>query len=238
MRTLGVIPARGGSKGLPGKNLRQVHGRPLIAYTVAAARSARTLERVIVSTDHADIAQAARAYGAEVPFLRPRELAGDDTPTLPVLQHAVEEMDRLGYRCEVIVTLQPTSPLRTADDIDRAVALLADGGCDSVVSLVESPAHPSRMRLLDDGLVRPLMGPEFVLERRQDSPPVYAENGAIYVTRRDVLMERGVILGPKTKPLIMPRERSLDIDDEIDLALLELMIARMSRDQERGAHPC
>ncbi len=219
MKVLGVVTARGGSKGLPGKNLRLVAGRPLLAYTLAAASRARLLDRVIVSTDDPQIASEARRLGAEVPFMRPIELAGDGTPTLPVLQHAVRELERQGYTCDAVATLQPTSPLRLADDIDAAVALLLDTECRSVVSLVEAPCHPSRMRVVDGTLVRPLTGDAFALRLRQDFPHVFAENGAIYVTRHDVLMRDGAILAAPARALIMPRERSIDIDDELDLSI-------------------
>lgn len=214
---IGIVTARGGSKGVPGKNLRLLAGQPLIAHTIRAAKAATTLGRVVVSTDDAEIARVAQAYGAEVPFLRPAELAQDVTPTLPVLQHAVRVLEQAGGRCDVIVTLQPTAPLRLARDIDEAVRLLEAANADAVVSVREVSEHPSRMRRIQDGRLVTLDGTSrFLLNRRQDFEPVYIENGAIYVTRRRVLMEEGAILGKETRALIMPQSRSLDIDTERD----------------------
>lgn len=224
LRVLAVVPARGGSKGLPGKNVRPLAGRPLIAYTLAAARAARTLDRIVVSTDVEEIARVGREWGGEVPFMRPAALAEDATPTWPVLRHAVEEMDRRGYRCDVVVTLQPTSPLRLAEDIDAAVRMFVDDDCDSVVSVVESKAHPSRMRTIRDGWVHTFVSDQFELKQRQQFERLYLENGAIYATRLDVLLNKGCILGPATRAVIMPQERSVDIDDELDLRLAEMLI--------------
>ena len=151
MNILGVIPARGGSKGVPDKNLRQVCGKPLIAYTFEAARASRRLGRVVLSTDDPDIASAGRNAGIEVPFVRPADLAADDSPMLPVLQHAAREMTTRGYAPDVVVLLQPTSPLRRTDHIDAAIELLTASGADTVVSVVEVPHqfNPASVMRLD-----------------------------------------------------------------------------------------
>lgn len=224
MKVLGVVTARGGSKSLPRKNLRMLAGRPLLAYTLEAASRAQLLDRVVVSTDDPEIASEARRLGADLPFMRPEALAGDGTPTLPVLQHAVRELERQGYTCDAVATLQPTSPLRLAEDIDAALRLIAETGCRSVVSVVAAPCHPSRMRIVDGTLVRPLTGGSFELKSRQEFDHVYVENGAIYVTRHDILMREGAILASPARAIIMPRERSVDVDDELDLSLAELLI--------------
>ena len=153
MRVLGIITARGGSKGVPGKNLKLLAGKPLLAYTIEAARASLVLDRVILSTEDEAIAAAARELGCEVPFIRPAELSRDDTPHLPVIQHASAWMQNQGnYQSDVVMVLQPTSPLRTATDITNAIALLESSGADSVLSVTEVPAHnhPSRTLRLDD----------------------------------------------------------------------------------------
>jgi CMP-N,N'-diacetyllegionaminic acid synthase len=225
LQCIAIIPARGGSKGLPGKNIRLLGGKPLIAYTIEAALAAHSIQRTLVSTDSVDIAQVARQYGAEVPFLRPTELARDDTPTLPVMQHVIKQLEtQEGVNPEVIILLQATSPLRGAEDIDRAVIMLKQTQADSVVSLCAAEHHPAWIKRVEDGRVFPFLenAPEYT--RRQDLPPVYRFNGAIYVTRRRILLEENRILGRDTRALIMDAESSLDIDSLLDLKLAELVV--------------
>jgi len=224
-RIIAVIPARSGSKGLPGKNILLLAGKPLIAHTIEAARTAHSIQRVLVSTESPEIAQIARQYGAEVPFLRPPELALDETPTLPVLQHVLSQLQALeGCAPEVIVLLQPTSPLRVAADIDRAVIMLEQTQADSVVSLCVADHHPASMKRVEQGRVLPFLddAPECV--RRQDLPPVYRLNGAIYATRRRVLLETNRILGRDTRALIMDADSSVDIDTPLDLKVATLIM--------------
>lgn len=226
---LGVIPARGGSKTVPRKNLRPLGGRPLIAWTFQAARESARLGRTICTTDDEEIAALARQAGIEVPFLRPAELARDDTPTLPVVQHAVGALEQGGYRPEVVVLLQPTSPLRRAAHIDAAVDLLEATGADSVVSVVQVPHNFNPVSLLrvEAGRLVPYLPGEGVrVLRRQDKPEVWARNGAaVYVTRRDVLMQGDSFFGRDCRPLVMSREESVDIDDEMDLVMAEALLA-------------
>lgn len=227
MNVLGVVPARGGSKAIPDKNLRPVAGRPLLAYTAEAARASRRLSRVIVSTDAPAIAEAAQAMGLEVPFMRPAELAGDTTPMLPVLQHAVAEMSARGFCADVVVLLQPTSPLRRAAHIDQAVDLLASTGADSVVTVVEVPHQfnpVSVMRLEDGRLVPFLPGPPLL--RRQDKPRLFARNGPAVLAVRVSVLERGSLYGDDVRPLLMAPEESVDIDTPFDVDLVELLLAR------------
>jgi CMP-N,N'-diacetyllegionaminic acid synthase len=224
---LGVIPARGGSRGIVRKNLALVAGRPLLAYTADAARASRRLSRVIVSTDDPAIADVARALDLDVPFLRPPELATDTTPMLPVVQHAVAAMSVDGFAADAIVLLQPTSPLRRAEHIDRAVELLDSSGADSVVAVIEVPHQfnpVSVMRLDGDRLVPFLDGPQ--VYRRQDKPLVFARNGpAVLATRVDVV-RRGSLYGDDIRPLVMTPEESLDIDSQSDLEWLEYLLVR------------
>ncbi|HZW03244.1 MAG TPA: acylneuraminate cytidylyltransferase family protein [Anaerolineaceae bacterium] len=233
-KILALIPARGGSKGVPRKNIRPVAGKPLLAYTIETALAARGLfHRVIVSTDDEEIAAVARQYGAEVPFLRPADLAGDRIPMIPVIQHAirfVEEQDQI--RLDWVMLLQPTAPFRTAEDLARAAELARRGGCDSVISVVQVFAHhPILMKRIEDDRLVPYCIAEKEGTRRQDyQPPAYMRNGAIYLSRRAVLMG-GSIWGQAICPYVMPEERSVNVDSELDLKLVELMLAER---QERG----
>ena len=224
--TLAVITARGGSKGIPQKNLSTILGKPLIAYTIEAALQAKTLTRTIVSTDDKTIAQVSKQYGAEVPFLRPQHLATDTATSIAVLQHAVTNLaNEEDYKTDLIVCLQPTSPLRTAGDIDQAVNLCLQSGADSVVSLCQAKYHPYWTKKIFDGRVYPLINEdEQNYTRRQDLPPVYQLNGALYVIRAKVLLEETRILGEYTIPYIMPQERSIDIDTKTDLQIAELLL--------------
>lgn len=225
---LAVIPARGGSKGVSRKNVSPVCGKPLIAYTIETALAARHLfHRLIVSTDDAEIADVARRYGAEAPFLRPAELAGDRAPMLPVLQHAVRFVEvQDDVVLDWVCLLQPTDPLRAVADIEAAIRLGQAGECDSVISVVRVFAvHPMLMKQIDNGYLEPYCIEEKEGTRRQDyDPPAYMRNGAIYLTRRDVLMERESIWGQKIRPYVMPPERSVGVDSELDLKLVELLI--------------
>jgi len=224
-RCLAIIPARAGSKGLPGKNTLPLGGKQLIAHTIEAARAAHSIQRIVVSTESEEIAQIAQQYGAEVPFLRPTELAQDETPTLPVLQHVLSELTTTeGHQPEIIVLLQPTSPLRRAEDIDRAVTLLEQTRADSVVSLCVAEHHPAWMKRIECGRVLPFLENGLECTRRQDLPSVYRLNGAIYVTRAQVLLQENAILGRDTRALVMDNESSVDIDTLLDLKLAALIL--------------
>jgi CMP-N,N'-diacetyllegionaminic acid synthase len=221
-RTVAIVPARGGSKGLLRKNLRDLAGKPLIAWTIAAAQAARGVDRLVLSTDDAEIAAVARALGAEI-VERPAELAQDDTPTLPVLRHA---LDTLGEAPDAVLTLQPTSPLRTAAHIEAAVAAFyADPRADSLVSTVEVPHvfHPRSVMKRDaEGYLAPYLD-EAQPYRRQDKEPVFARNGAaIYVTRTARLAE--YVFGGRLIGFAMDAQSSLDIDTAEDLAHAEAIL--------------
>jgi CMP-N-acetylneuraminic acid synthetase len=228
MRLLAVIPARGGSKGVPRKNVRALAGKPLIAWTIEAALAASDLfARIFVSTDDPEIAAAARDHGAEVPRLRPRELGQDLTPMLPVLQHALSvSEEELRVQFDWVMLLQPTAPFRTGEDIRAAVRLAREGSCDSVISVVQVFAeHPILMKRIQDGQLLPYCIAEREGTRRQDySPPAYMRNGAIYLTRRDIVMERNSIWGSVIRPYVMPEDRSPSIDSEIDFLLCDLLM--------------
>jgi len=223
-RTLGVIPARGGSKGVPRKNVRPLAGRPLLAYTIDAARKSRALTHVVVSTEDAGIARVARELGVEV-IERPAELALDETPMLPVVQHAVACAEHRFGRFDAVFTLQVTSPFRLAGDIDEAIELLRRSGAQSVIGVVRVfDNHPARIKRICGDRLAPYDTPEPEGIRRQDLPPAYLRNGAAYVTRRDVL-ERGSLLGDDQCPFEMPPCRSINIDEPLDFALAEAALA-------------
>ena len=228
MRVVGIIPARGGSKGLPGKHLRSLGGRPLIAWTFDAARASRTLSRVVLSTDAPEVAALARESGVDVPFMRPDALASDDAPMLDVLVHAVEALTAAGDHPDVVVLLQPTSPLRTAAHIDAAVTLLETSGADAVVSVVEVPHrfNPVSVLRMDGDRVAP-WSPGPAVTRRQDKPRVFARNGpAVLAVRTRVLLEERSLYGQDTRAISMTDAESVDIDTAWDLAVAELALAR------------
>lgn len=225
---LGLITARGGSRGIPGKNLAPLAGRPLIAWTIGAARRCSCLERVVVSTDDPDIARVSRQLGAEVPFLRPAHLAADDSPHLDTVLHALDWLEEnQGYRPLAVVLLQPTSPLRRARDIEGAVKLWQDQKAQCVVSVCPAPSHPYLVKRLDPKgtLVDFVPTPPGYL-RRQDLPPALALNGAIYVADPEFLRRERTWFGPRTYPYHMPASRSLDIDTPWDLELAGLILGR------------
>ena len=230
-KVLGVIPARGGSKGIPRKNLAPVAGRPLLAFTVESALAARSLSRVVVSTEDAEIAEVARGLGAEVPFLRPEALAGDEVPAVPVLQHAVQALEAEGFRPDCIVCLQPTSPLRRAEHIDAAVELLLREKADSVVTVVPVPhnMNPLSVMRMEGGRLVPFLPDAPPVLRRQDKPEVFARNGpAVAVMTRETLMEGGRLYGERTLPLPMAPEDSLDVDGPEDLERLRTLLEARS----------
>ena len=215
MATVAIIPARGGSTGLPGKHLRLLAGEPLIAHTVRAARGARRLDRVLVSTDDSAIARAARRAGAEVPFMRPVELAVDDAPTLPVIRHAVEWLEAAGERVEVVVTLQPTSPLRDAAEIDAVLDLLERTGADSAVSVTSLEIPVSVVGHVVNGRLVPAAAPAADV-RRQASPGAVRVTGGVYATRRR-LLDQGRLLGERPAAHLVGHPAAIDVDSADDL---------------------
>ena len=227
MIALGVVPARGGSKGIPHKNLALLAGRPLLAYTADAARASRRLARVVLSTDSSEIAAAGAALGLDVPFMRPAVLSTDDTPMLPVLQHALETLATAGFAADVVVLLQPTSPLRRAEHIDAAIDLLESSGADSVVSVVEVPHqyHPWSVMTIDNDRLRPIADRP-TATRRQDKPPVYARNGPAVLAVRATVLRAGSLYGDASCPVVMSPRESLDIDDAWDLELADLILSK------------
>ena len=231
MNILGVITARGGSKGISGKNIKMLGGKPLMAYTIEAAKKSKHITHLIVSTDDGHIARIARDYGADVPFMRPEELAQDTTAHVPVTQHALRFMEeKLGLTFDFAVILQPTSPFRTPEDIDATLEKLISSDADSAVSLVEVPSseHPVKMKKLENGKVFPYCIPEIEGTRRQDMPLAYKRSGAVYAMKRDILM-KGHLYGKYVVGHIVPRERSIDIDYPFDWIKAEYMFEQLKK---------
>ena len=225
---LAIVPARGGSKGVPGKNLRPLAGRLLIEYALDAARQSNVVDRTILSTDSEDIADAGRRIGMDVPFLRPAELSQDDTPMLPVIQHAVQELSARGWTPEFVVLLQPTSPLRRPEHVREAVELLRQSGADSVVTVVEVPKHlsPDYVMRIDGGALRPFLPEGERVTRRQDARTAYSRDGTVYAFRRETLDRFGSIYGANCRPLVIPASDSLSIDTPGDWEQAERLLAR------------
>jgi len=223
---LGLITARGGSKGLPRKNILYLAGRPLIAWTIEAALQSGSLSRVILSTDDTEIAEVGRQWGAEVPFFRPVELASDNSLSIDSVLHAVQWLaDNENYQPEYVMLLQPTSPLRSPKDIQKAIQIRQDKQADSVVSVTFVHQHPDWMKAISpEGYLVGISAPEQPSARRQDLPPVYALNGAIYLIKREALLAQKSFVVERTLAYLMPPERSLDIDTLWEFRLAELIM--------------
>src|SRR5688572_4276792 len=224
---LALVPARGGSKGIPDKNIRPLAGRTLLEYAARVSEESGVVDRIILSTDSERIAEEGRRVGLEVPFLRPSELAQDDTPMLPVIEHAVDFVAREGWDTEIIVLLQPTSPLRTPAHIRAAVQELRDSGSDSVVTVVELPRHlsPDYVMRVDAGLLVPFLPGGTHITRRQDARPAFVRDGTAYVFWARTLREARSIYGRTCRPLVIPAEESITIDSPDDWLNAERRIA-------------
>lgn len=228
MRVLGIIPARGGSKGIPRKNLKLLLGKPLLAYTTESALESKRLSRVILSTDDEEIAETGLALGVEVPFIRPSELANDTAPTFPVVMHAVQHLENDGLFFDAICLLQPTNPLRRTEDIDACVELLETSGADSVLSVLPVPHqyNPKWVYWRDEkGEMVLSTGESSPIPRRQDLPPAFHREGSVYVTRRAVLDTHGDLYGRKVQGYEIEPLRSINIDTIEDWEQAEKMLA-------------
>lgn len=231
IRVLAIVPARGGSKGIVHKNLRLVDGKSLVRRAVECGQSSSRVTLTVVSTDDVDIAREAAEAGARV-IMRPDALATDEATTDPTIIHAVLELEAEGRVFEVVVVLQPTSPLRLPGDVDAAVDTLLVGGADTVVSVCDVGGHhPARMYIRREEWLEPCT-PEPVSRRRQDLALVYRRNGAVYCTWVEGLLSRGNLMGERIGGLEMPRSRSIDIDEEVDFAVAEAIILASSRELE------
>ncbi len=215
MNILGLIPARGGSKGVPRKNIKLLHGKPLLCYTAHAALGASGLSRVVLSTEDEEIAQIGKNCGLDVPFLRPAELARDDTPSLPVIQHAVRILEENGNPIDAICLLQPTSPFRDAAVIESCLELFVKRGADTLITILPVPEkyNPYFIYLKDmDGSLKYCMGDETKAVRRQDVDPAFLREGSVYVMKRSVIMEQNSIYGKHIVGCPVAPDKSINID--------------------------
>ena len=226
---IAIIPARGGSKGIMGKNICLVAGKPLINWTIEQAQRSACFGKIIVTTDDNTIATIAHNAGSEVPFLRPEELAQDDTPDYPVYEHTIKWLsENQNYQPELVVWLRPTSPLRTSEDIISAIRLIKDTNADCVRSVCLVEHHPYWMKKIKDKQLLPFLDnlDEQKYYRRQLLPPVYRLNGAVDVVRNESVRNSGKLFHGNIVGYIMPNERSIDIDNEIDLMIAEELLIR------------
>ena len=227
-KIVAIIPARGGSKGVPNKNIKMLAGKPLITYTIEESLKSKHIDRTIVSTENKKIAEISKKYGAEI-IERPTELADDDTPTLPVLKHAVNHLEKVeGYSADIVVLLQPTSPLRKVSDIDIAIEKFLKSDADLVVSVIEMKHHPFWSFEIDGDKLRPFVKDGFKTIKRQDLPRVYTVNGAIYVMSAERARSDS-IFGGDMRAVVMSEEKSVDIDTPLDFKITELLIKELNK---------
>ncbi len=231
LKVLAVIPARGGSKGIPQKNIRELYGKPLIYYMMEAAKKCEYIDKVVLSTDDEKIAKIAKGLGAEVPFLRPADLAKDETPLNPVLKHVLYFYDKQGWRADVVISLQPTSPLIASDIISQVIRKFIDTNCDSVVTVTEiGHGHPYRAKRLGDEDKIENFFPNFDGDRffnRQERPPAYAYNGAIYLRKRELVENWSGTdfgLGNDCRAVVVESKYAVNIDSEFDFKLAEMLL--------------
>lgn len=228
-RVLGIIPARGGSKGVPRKNIRELDGLPLIAHTINAARDASDIDTVVVSTDDEEIASVAENHGVHVPFMRPDHLATDEAPTEPVIEHAIESFRENGESYDTFVLLQPTSPLRTAEHIEEAYTLYVDRNVDSLISAY--PTSETRWKKTPEGAEQ--LNYLQANKRRQDREPEYVINGAIYIVDINQFLQTQNITAGTTVIYEMSEIESVDIDTPFDLWLAEKILTEWKNDRNR-----
>jgi CMP-N,N'-diacetyllegionaminic acid synthase len=221
------VTARGGSKGIPKKNIASLLCKPLLAWTAETALASKRLTRTVLSTDDEEIASVGRKWGLETPFFRPAELARDDTPTAPVLQDVIQKLEAAGEQYDAVFTLQPTNPLRRVQDVDGAIELLESSGADSVISFVSvGERHPARMKLIGEDLrvIDPPFAESFEGQPRQFLSKLYLREGSVYVTRTEVLMKDGSLKGRDCRAWMIPEERACNIDTPFDLFLAEQIL--------------
>jgi N-acylneuraminate cytidylyltransferase len=218
---LAIIPARGGSKGLPGKNIKTVGGKPMLAWTIEAAKQSRYIDRVVVSSDDQAIIEVAKQFHCDAPFVRPAELAQDDSPAIDAVLHALANLPAY----DITVLLQPTCPLRDAHDIDNAIISMVQNRAKSCVSVSEPNKSPYWMYTTNGrGRLRPLLSAKLAAKQRQELPPVHVLNGAIYVVDTEYLQNTRTFVADDTVPYVMSKEHSIDVDYDLDLKLVELLI--------------
>jgi N,N'-diacetyl-8-epilegionaminate cytidylyltransferase len=229
--TIGMVFARGGSKGVPRKNLRLLGGKPLIGWAIEIARNCPSLDRIVVSTEDSEIAEVARTFGAEVPFFRPNELAQDDSPELLAWKHAIRTLDALDGRMpDVLVSIPATSPFRAVEDVEGCIASRLESPADLCITVRQAHRNPHfNMVTLEDGWARLALTPSSPISRRQDAPEVFEITTVAYAASASYVLRTGSVLEGKVRATIVPEERSLDIDTELDLAFAEFLFNRREK---------
>jgi CMP-N,N'-diacetyllegionaminic acid synthase len=228
LKTLGIIPARAGSKRLVHKNMRPLGGKPLVAWAIEAAQQATRLARVVVSSDDPEVLELAGRYDASLPLARPAALCADDSPSIDYVRHALDELESRGDGpFAAIAIIQPSSPLTLAADIDGTLELLERSGADSAVSVVQldHAIHPLKMKTMQGDRLLAYLEDERGRMAAHELPTVYVRNCSVYATRRAAI-DRGQVIGDDCRGYVMPRERSLDINEELDLAFAEFLLSR------------
>jgi N-acylneuraminate cytidylyltransferase len=227
-KILAIIPARGGSKGVPRKNIKSAGGKPLIAWMIEAAKTSRHIDRLILSSDDKQIISVARKYGCEVPFVRPSDLARDDSSASDVVLHALNEMSGYDY----VMLLQPTSPLTATEDIDGCIESCINFSAKATVSVTEPGKSPYWMfKMGPANELEPVLGEKYLKKRRQDLPLVYVPNGAVYIAESGWFLHHKSFYSDSTSGYIVPQERSLDIDSELDFKLFEVIVKNTPKKQ-------
>jgi len=222
MKIISIIPARGGSKGLPKKNIKSFAGKPLISYTIECAIESKQFNKIIVSTESSEIAEISKKYNVEI-IKRPMSLAQDDSSIIPVIYHVMDQLEQEFNESTIIVLLQPTSPLRIAEDIKFSIKKFFENECESLISVVEVLHPPHWFLKVNNGFLKPLLGKENLKRKRQDFEKIYLPNGAIFIAKFETLKKYNSFFSSSTIPYVMPFERSIDIDVEIDFILAELL---------------
>ncbi|MCB2289054.1 acylneuraminate cytidylyltransferase family protein [Clostridium sp. CS001] len=221
---LAIIPARGGSKGILNKNIMDICGKPLIAYTIEAGKQSKYIDEIVVSTDSDAIKDIAQQYGANVPFLRPEHLANDSAKSIDLVLHAIDFYENNNMCYDYVILLQPTSPLRTFEHVDEAIEKLMESNRSSLVSLREANENPVIMRSIENEKLKEVLSFEGPNLRRQDLPIFYILNGAIYINSNDMLVHKKKFVDEDSMPYVMSKESSVDIDTMLDAKLVELII--------------
>lgn len=232
MKILGIIPARGGSKGIPQKNMRKILGKPMIQYSFESAKKSK-INKIIVTTDNKKIAKFAESHRIEIPFMRPKNLAKDSTKTFDVVRHSLDALLKIqNYKPDIVIILQPTSPLRTAKMIDNSIDLLKNGNSTSVISVSKVKTHPASSFFYEKKFLKPFRKDFKKFDRRQQYVPLYFPTGAIYTTWNKTIKQYGSIYGPRIKPLIVDHELSIDIDTKFDMFLTEMILSNWKKYQK------
>lgn len=229
-KILAIIPARGGSKGIPHKNIMKICKKPLIAYSIEAAKESKYIDYILVSTDDTCIKEVSLSYGAKVPFLRPDEISTDRAKSIDVVLHGIDYLKEHNENFDYVILLQPTSPLRTSDDIDTAIESVIEADKDSLISVCECSENPILMRTIEREKLKPVLEFNGDNLRRQELPTFYVFNGAIYINKVDMLQNKKEFVDENTMPFIMDSTRSIDIDNMIDAKIAEMILKENKND--------